>query len=144
MQPLKQCAVPIPHRLRSDSINSCWKTILSKTGETFIAHNDFDINSPSESQLIQPWLPAHFCVALDVYVSVCVCVCCTLHGEKQDCWSWCRMPSMSIKGLFRVLLGTAPDCLCPWDAIYCERLSARAPVCVCPWDGKARGQQETL
>lgn len=38
---------------------------------------------------------------------------------------------MSIKGLFRVLLGTAPDCLCPWDAIYCERLSARAPVCVC-------------
>lgn len=55
---------------------------------------------------------------------------------------------MSIKGLFRVLLGTAPDCLCPWDAIYCERLSARAPVfvcvCECPWDGKARGQQETL
>lgn len=38
---------------------------------------------------------------------------------------------MSIKGLFRVLLGTVPDCLCPWDAIYCERLSARAPACVC-------------
>ncbi len=96
------------------------------------------MNSPSEKQPIQLWLPANSRITPRVRMWVRVL---SAYGEKPDCWSWCKMPNSSIKGLLRVFLGTLPVCLCPLGChVKCVCVCVCVSVCVAALEMEAAGE----